>query len=50
VPIIVFLGIAFKDVDLGALLKFVLLSLIVVPVCYIVAWLLRKIPGVARVI
>jgi peptidoglycan/LPS O-acetylase OafA/YrhL len=50
VPIIVFLGIALKDVDLGALLKFVMLSLIVVPVCYIVAWLIRKIPGVSRVI
>ena len=50
VPIIVFIAIALKDVDLGALPKFVLLSLIVVPVCYIVAWLIRKIPGVSRVI
>jgi glucans biosynthesis protein C len=50
VPIIVFLGIAFMNVDLGALPKFVLLSLIVVPVCFIAAWLIRKIPGVSRVI
>ena len=50
VPIIVFLGIAFMNVDLGALAKFVLLSLIVVPVCFIVAWLIRKIPGVSSII
>ena len=50
VPIIVFLGIAFMNVDLGALPKFVLLCLIVVPACYISAWLIRKIPGVSRVI
>ena len=43
-------GVTDRDVDLAALPKFVLLSLIVVPACYIIAWLLRKIPGVSRVI
>jgi peptidoglycan/LPS O-acetylase OafA/YrhL len=50
VPIIVFLAIALAGVNLAPLPKFVMLSLIVVPVCFITAWLLRKIPGVSRVI
>ena len=50
VPIIVFIGIALNELDLAALPKFVTVSLIVVPVCFIVAWLIRKIPGVARII
>jgi len=36
--------------DLAALPKFVTVSLIVVPVCFVVAWMIRKIPGVSRII
>jgi glucan biosynthesis protein C len=50
VPIIVFIGIALKELDLAALPKFVTVSLFVVPLCFFVAWLIRKIPGVSRVI
>jgi fucose 4-O-acetylase-like acetyltransferase len=50
VPIIVFTAIALKELDLAALPKFVTVSLIVIPVCFIVAWLMRKIPGVSRII
>jgi peptidoglycan/LPS O-acetylase OafA/YrhL len=55
IPIIIFLayvlrGIDIGGVDFGPLLKFVLLSVIVVPICFVVAWVLRKIPGVSRVI
>jgi fucose 4-O-acetylase-like acetyltransferase len=51
VPIIVFLAIALKEIiDLAPLAKFAVISLIVVPTCFIVAWLIRKIPGVSRVI
>lgn len=50
VPIIVFLGIALAGIELSPLPKFVMLSVIVVPVCYVTAWLIRKIPGVSKVI
>jgi len=50
VPIIVFTAIVLKELDLAALPKFVTVSLIVVPVCFVVAWLIRKIPGVSRII
>jgi hypothetical protein len=50
VPIVVFVGIALKGIVLAPLLKFVLAALIVIPVCFGVAYLLRKIPGVSRVI
>jgi glucan biosynthesis protein C len=50
VPVIVFTAIALKELDLAALPKFVTVSLIVVPLCFVIAWLIRKIPGVSRVI
>ncbi len=50
VPIIVFLAVAIKDFDLGPLLKFVLLSIIVIPTCFILAYAIRKIPGVSRIL
>jgi surface polysaccharide O-acyltransferase-like enzyme len=55
-PIIVFLAYGFYlafaswEIDLGPLLKFSLASLIMVPLCFAVAYLLRKIPGVSRVL
>jgi peptidoglycan/LPS O-acetylase OafA/YrhL len=50
VPIVVFIGVALKGIELGALPKFVLAAVIAVPVCFVVAYLIRKIPGVAKVI
>jgi peptidoglycan/LPS O-acetylase OafA/YrhL len=55
-PIIVFLAYALYLVyeswgaDPGPLLKFSIATVIVLPVCFALAYLLRKIPGVSRVI
>jgi glucan biosynthesis protein C len=53
-PIIVVLAYGFYLVsaswEIGYLVKFVVASLVVVPVCFIVAYLLRKIPGVSKVL
>ncbi|MFN2136771.1 MAG: acyltransferase family protein [Candidatus Promineifilaceae bacterium] len=55
VPIIVLLavtlsGVTLSGVTLHPLLKFLLLALITVPVCFLTAYLIRKIPGVSRVL
>jgi glucan biosynthesis protein C len=50
VPIVVFIAVAFKGSLLGPFLKFGILAVITVPVCFIVAYLIRKIPGVSRVL
>jgi surface polysaccharide O-acyltransferase-like enzyme len=49
-PIVVFLAIAMKGIQLAPLLKYGLSAVVAVPICFAVAYLLRKIPGVARVI
>ncbi len=50
IPIIVFLAYALRGVVLAPLFKFGLASLIVVTICFVVAYILRKIPGVSRVL
>jgi glucan biosynthesis protein C len=50
VPIIVFLAVLLADVQRTPLAKFALLAAISVPVCYLVAYLIRQIPGVSRVL
>ena len=49
-PVIVLLAIALREVSLNFFLKFVFVALIAVPLCFGVAYLIRRIPGVARVI
>ena len=49
-PIIVFIAVAFQSVRLAPLPKFALVAAIAVPVCFAVAYLIRRIPGVSRVI
>jgi peptidoglycan/LPS O-acetylase OafA/YrhL len=55
-PIIVFLAYALylllapRGIDFGPLLKFGLAAVIMVPICFAIAWLIRKIPGVSRVL
>jgi peptidoglycan/LPS O-acetylase OafA/YrhL len=49
-PILVFIAVVLKEVNWGSLPKFTLVAGITVPVCYAAAWVIRKIPGVARVI
>lgn len=43
-------GIDIGGIHFGPLLKFGILSVIVVPLCFAIAWLIRKIPGVSKVI
>ncbi len=55
VPIIIFLAYALRGIDIGGIhfgpiLKFSIAAIIVVPICFVVAWAIRKIPGVSRVI
>jgi glucan biosynthesis protein C len=50
IPIIVFLAYALGGIDLGSLLKFGLASVIIVPACFAVAYIVRKIPGLSRIL
>ena len=50
IPIVVFIAYSMRGIAVGSLLKFGLASLIIVPICFVVAALLHKIPGVARVL
>jgi glucan biosynthesis protein C len=50
IPIIVYMAYAFRNVTAGSLLKFGLLSLVVVPLSFIVAGIVRKIPYVSKII
>jgi peptidoglycan/LPS O-acetylase OafA/YrhL len=50
VPIVVFVGVALKGIEIAPLLKFVLAAVIALPTCFGVAYLLRRIPGVSRVV
>ncbi len=55
-PIIVVLAYAFYlaytswGIDLGPLLKFGIVTVIIVPTCFVVAYLIRKIPGASRIL
>jgi surface polysaccharide O-acyltransferase-like enzyme len=50
IPILVFLAILLRGVMAENLLKFILLAVIAVPLCFGVAYLIRKIPKVSRII
>ncbi len=49
-PVIVFIALALMPLDLPTLAKFVLSVAVGIPLCYLVAWSLRRIPIVARVL
>lgn len=49
IPVTVLLALAFKDVAMVALPKFGLMALITVPSCFIVAYLVRKLPYGSRI-
>jgi len=55
-PIIVVLAYAFyllntsMGIDPGPMLKFVIATIVMVPICFIIAWIICKIPGVSRVL
>jgi len=50
VPIVVFIAIALRGIELGPFLKFGLAAVIVLPTSFAVAYIVRKIPGVSRVL
>lgn len=50
IPVIVGLSLALRGVHLEALLKFALAALIGVPLCFALAFLVRKIPFVSRIL
>lgn len=50
IPIIVFLAYALRGIELAALLKFGMAAIIVVPTCFTVAYIARKIPLASRVL
>jgi len=49
-PLIVFICHAMRDIDLPALAKFGLATAVVIPACYAVAWAIRRLPGVGKVL
>lgn len=49
-PIIVFLAYALRGLELEPLLKFGMAAVIVIPTCFAVAYIVRKIPSVSRVL
>jgi glucan biosynthesis protein C len=48
--LLVYIAYALRDLALPALVMFVVVSAIAVPVCFAVAWLIRRIPLVAKVL
>lgn len=50
IPIIVFLALALKGIELEPLLKFGLAAVIGVPLCFSIAYLVRKIPLASRIL
>ena len=50
IPIVVFLAYAMRGIAVGSLFKFGLASLIIVPTCFAFAYIVRKIPGVSKII
>jgi glucan biosynthesis protein C len=50
IPIIVFIAYALRNVDLATLAKFGLAAIIIVPICFVAAYLVRRVPLVSRVL
>jgi peptidoglycan/LPS O-acetylase OafA/YrhL len=50
IPVVVFGAYLLRSIDMTAIAKTALVSAIVVPVCFVAAFLVRKFPGVSRVL
>jgi glucans biosynthesis protein C len=48
--VLVSVMLAFRAVPVGAQLKFVLVSVVAVPVCFAVGYAVTRLPGVGRVV
>jgi glucan biosynthesis protein C len=49
-PVLVFLALALRGFTLHSLLKFLLVAPVAVALCFVLAYLLRKLPGVRRIL
>jgi hypothetical protein len=49
-PILVLLAVALKGIPLAVLPKFAVVAVIAVPLCFAIAYVVRRIPGVSRVV
>jgi glucan biosynthesis protein C len=50
IPIVVFLAFALRGIELAPLLKFGMAAVIVVPICFAVAYVVRRIPRVSKIL
>jgi surface polysaccharide O-acyltransferase-like enzyme len=50
IPILVFLALVLRGIELGSLPKFGIASVIIVPTCFCVAYIVRKIPLASRIL
>ncbi len=50
IPIVVFVAHALRNIELESLQKFGLASIIIVPICFIAAYLVRKIPFASKIL
>ena len=50
IPTIVYIALLLRRIDIEHLIKFGLAALIVVPTCFVVAYIIRRIPGVSRIL
>ena len=50
IPIIVFMTYGMRNIMVGSLLKSVLAAFVIVPVCFLAAAILRKIPGIKKIL
>lgn len=50
IPIVVILAIALRGIDLNPFLKFIMVSAIGIPLCFFIAFFVRKIPRVSNII
>jgi len=50
VPVVIYLGYALRELELMTLLKFAIVAAVIVPICFAVAYALRKIPGLSRIL
>ena len=50
IPIIVFLAYALRNIDLSNLAKFGIATTVIVPACFVAAYIIRKIPGTSTIL
>lgn len=49
-PVLIFISMLFKDIAMYPFFKYLIVAIITLPMCFLVSYLLRKIPGVSYII